>query len=148
MTDENAQEWLDAGAGKVIVTSWLFPDGVFSLPRLQKLSGQIGKDRLVVDLSCRRVRDTWFVAMNKWQTITTTEVTQETLLLIAEYCCEFLIHAADVEGLCQGIDHELVTGLALPDPSENQTSKSNLLCSAREVDPDPLHLCRWGQGHL
>ena len=136
VTDENAQYWLDAGASKVIVTSWLFPEAVFSLPRLQALSQKIGKDRLVVDLrfarffgwlagwkdhlielykkknlnSCRRVKSSWFVAMNKWQTITSTEITEETLALMAEYCSEFLVHAADVEGLCQGIDQELVKG--------------------------------------
>lgn len=28
--------------------------------------------------------------------------------MLEEYCSEFLIHAADVEGLCQGIDEDLV----------------------------------------
>lgn len=32
----------------------------------------------------------------------------ESLDLLGEYCSEFLIHAADVEGLCQGIDEDLV----------------------------------------
>ncbi|KAJ1926984.1 Enzyme that catalyzes the fourth step in the histidine pathway [Tieghemiomyces parasiticus] len=105
---DNAQYWIDQGAHKVIVTSWLFPDGQFSLDRLRTISARIGPDRLVVDLSCRKVGDRWFVAMNKWQTITDTEITQENLSLMAGYCSEFLIHAADVEGLCQGIDQDLV----------------------------------------
>ncbi|KAH8106148.1 Phosphoribosylformimino-5-aminoimidazole carboxamide ribotide isomerase [Cristinia sonorae] len=111
INDKNALEWLEAGASKIIVTSYLFPDGTFSLERLQKLSSVVGKERLVVDVSCRRVGGSWFVATDKWQTITPMEITEETLKLLSEYCSEFLIHAADVEGLCQGIDEELVEKL-------------------------------------
>ncbi|KAI0660915.1 Phosphoribosylformimino-5-aminoimidazole carboxamide ribotide isomerase [Cubamyces menziesii] len=111
ITAENAREWLDAGASKVIVTSYLFPEGKFSLERLKAVCSAVGKDRLVVDVSCRKRGDKWLVAMNKWQTITDMEVCKESLDLLAEYCSEFLIHAADVEGLCQGIDEELVKKL-------------------------------------
>lgn len=111
INDKNALEWLEAGAEKVIVTSHLFPSSRFSLERLQQLSDLAGKDRLVVDVSCRRRDDRWYVAMNKWQDITDMEVNKESLALLAQYCSEFLIHAADVEGLCQGIDEELVTKL-------------------------------------
>ncbi|OCH87906.1 Phosphoribosylformimino-5-aminoimidazole carboxamide ribotide isomerase [Obba rivulosa] len=111
ITEQNCQEWLEAGASKVIITSYLFPGGEFSLERLRKISTLVGKDRLVVDVSCRRRDDKWFIAMNKWQKITSMEVCKESLDLLAEYCSEFLIHAADVEGLCQGIDEELVEKL-------------------------------------
>jgi len=111
ITDANAREWLDAGASKVIVTSYLFPSARFSLQHLQTISSLVGKDKLVVDVSCRRRGERWFVAMNKWQTITDTEVNENTLDMLSEYCSEFLIHAADVEGLCQGIDEELVAKL-------------------------------------
>ncbi|KAJ3134630.1 Enzyme that catalyzes the fourth step in the histidine pathway [Geranomyces variabilis] len=111
ITAENAREWLDAGASKVIVTSHLFPSGRFSLARLQALAAEVTPARLVVDVSCKRVGDRWVVAMDKWQTLTDMEVTRETLHMLAEYCSEFLVHAADVEGLCQGIDEELVTRL-------------------------------------
>jgi len=111
ITDENAQSWLDLGAEKVIVTSYLFPQAKFSLERLQKLVAAIGKDRLVIDLSCRKKDGGWFVAMNKWQDITDLEITQESIHMLSQYCSEFLIHAADVEGLCQGIDEDLVSRL-------------------------------------
>ncbi|KAL1747459.1 hypothetical protein HDZ31DRAFT_31898 [Schizophyllum fasciatum] len=111
ITDENAREWLDAGASKVIVTSFLFPGAKFSLERLRKLSAAVGKERLVVDVSCRRRGDSWIVAMNKWQDMTDMEVNKDTLDMLSKYCSEFLIHAADVEGLCQGIDQELVRKL-------------------------------------
>ncbi|KAK9480060.1 hypothetical protein V1514DRAFT_277036 [Lipomyces japonicus] len=112
ITAENAKNWIDNGAQKVIVTSYLFPDAKFSLKRLQDLVGRVGKDRLVIDLSCRRRGDEWIVAMNKWQTLTDTKVNQETLQGLSQYCTEFLVHAADVEGLCRGIDQDLVSALA------------------------------------
>lgn len=109
VTIENAAEWLDAGASQVIVTSWLFDkDGTFRMDRLKELSAEVGKERLVVDLSCRRTEKGWTVAMNRWQTLTNVEVTQEALDSMAEFCAEYLIHAADVEGLCGGVDLELV----------------------------------------
>ncbi|KDQ64500.1 hypothetical protein JAAARDRAFT_228134 [Jaapia argillacea MUCL 33604] len=111
ITDKNASEWLEAGAEKVIVTSFLFPEAKFSVERLKSISSAIGKEKLVVDVSCRRRGDKWLVAMNKWQDITDMEVCRETLDLLSEYCSEFLVHAADVEGLCQGIDEELVAKL-------------------------------------
>ena len=106
---ENAAEWIDAGASQVIVTSWLFDqDGTFRMDRLKELSKEIGKERLVVDLSCRRTNKGWTVAMNHWQTLTNIEVNKDSLDSMAEYCSEYLIHAADVEGLCGGVDLELV----------------------------------------
>jgi len=93
------------------VTSYLFPDAKFSLDHLQRISSVVGKERLVVDVSCRRQNNKWLVAMNKWQEITDMEICQESLDLLSEYCSEFLVHAADVEGLCQGIDEDLVTKL-------------------------------------
>ncbi|KAI9481471.1 MAG: phosphoribosylformimino-5-aminoimidazole carboxamide ribotide isomerase [Benjaminiella poitrasii] len=111
ITADNAQHWLSLGASKVIVTSYLFPGAKFSLERLQKLCELVGKDKLVVDVSCRKKNDKWIVAMDKWQTMTDMEVNKETLDMLSQYCSEFLIHAADVEGLCKGIDEELVKRL-------------------------------------
>jgi phosphoribosylformimino-5-aminoimidazole carboxamide ribotide isomerase len=113
---QNARAWLDAGAGKLIVTSWLFPGGVFATERLKALARTVGRDRLVIDLSCRRRGDGWFVATNRWQTVTAFVVDAGNLDLLAERCGEFLVHAADVEGLCRGIDEELVTLLGRASP--------------------------------
>ena len=111
ITDANAAEWLAACAEKVIVTSWLFPDGHFDRERLRTLSAAIGRDRLVVDLSCRGSAGTWFIASDRWQRITDVRIEAEFLNEVAAHCSEFLIHAADVEGLCQGIDEDLVSAL-------------------------------------
>jgi phosphoribosylformimino-5-aminoimidazole carboxamide ribotide isomerase len=115
----------------VIITSFLFPDGTFSLSRLQSVLAALGNDKgkLVIDLSCRRKGDSWFVAMNKWQTLTDMELSQgifmtrnciaeyliymiDSISLLEPYCSEFLIHAADNEGLQRGIDELLVKKLA------------------------------------
>jgi len=106
---DNAADWISAGASHVIVTSWLFsPEGKFLKTRLKQLADEIGKEKLVVDLSCRRTAQGWTVAMNRWQTLTDLTISTAALDDIAEYCDEYLIHAADVEGLCGGIDLELV----------------------------------------
>ena len=105
---DNAAEWLDAGASHVIVTSALFDaDFKFQQAVLDQLVQTIGKDKLVIDLSCRKQDRGWVVAMNRWQTLTDLELNHETLDRLAPYCDEFLIHAADVEGLCSGIDEPL-----------------------------------------
>lgn len=110
ITPENAVRWLDAGASHVIATSCLFDrEGHFQPGHLKALVAETGPERLVIDLSCRRKGDIWVVAMNRWQTLTDLMVNRETLDLLAESCDEFLIHAADVEGQCRGIDAELVT---------------------------------------
>jgi len=112
ITIDNAAGWLNAGAQKVIVTTWLFPEGRFAPERLAALVAAIGRERLVVDLSCRRrVEGGWYVAIERWQTVTDLELSAETLGSIGRSCSEFLIHAADVEGLCCGIDGELVQRL-------------------------------------
>jgi phosphoribosylformimino-5-aminoimidazole carboxamide ribotide isomerase len=109
ITADNAEQWLERGASHVIVTSWLFDSGgLFLDDRLDTLKQRVGAERLVLDLSCRRTATGWTVAMNRWQTLTDLHVTPRTLDRLAGSCAEFLIHAADVEGLCGGIDAELV----------------------------------------
>ncbi|KAJ2901437.1 hypothetical protein MKZ38_001867 [Zalerion maritima] len=117
--DSNATQWVEeSGAEKVIITSFLFPEGKFSQPRLDSVLAALGgdKEKLVIDLSCRKVgagdESKWFVAMNKWQTLTDMEVNQDSISLLQPCCSEFLIHAADNEGLQKGIDEKLVTKLA------------------------------------
>jgi phosphoribosylformimino-5-aminoimidazole carboxamide ribotide isomerase len=116
LDDTNAMRYLDAGASHVIVTSWLFPGGKFDFDRLKRISSRVGKKRLVVDLSCRRRGDGWFVAINRWQTVTDSRIEAVFLDRLAAYCDEFLIHAADVEGRCEGMDWELVDLLAKISP--------------------------------
>ena len=131
----NARDWLDAGASHIIVTSWVFREGRVDWERLGDLVKAIGKDKLVLDLSCRKKAQspkskvqsqttandfglgTWdfgleyFVVTDRWQKFTELVVNEETLKNISEFCAEFLVHAVDVEGLCKGIDREIVERL-------------------------------------
>ena len=108
---ENAASWLEAGASHVIVTSWAFHDGEIHWPRLRALVQAIGRQRLVLDLSCRRRDGRYFVVTDRWQKFTHQALGTEVLAELGSYCAEFLIHAVDVEGLCRGIDIELVQNL-------------------------------------
>ena len=107
----NARGWLDVGASHVIVTSWVFREGRVDWERLGELVKVIGKDKLVLDLSCRKRGDDYFVVTDRWQKFTELVVNEQTLKRFSEFCAEFLVHAVDVEGLCKGIDGELVDRL-------------------------------------
>jgi len=115
----NASGWLDGGASHVIVTSWVFREGRVDWARLDELVKTIGREKLVLDLSCRRRGEKYFVVTDRWQKFTELEVNAETLQKFSGYCAEFLVHAVDVEGLCRGIDGDLVTmlGAATPIPT-------------------------------
>ena len=113
ITPETAPGWLRRGADKVIVTSYLFADGALSLPRLEKLAAAAGRERLVLDLSCKSDGAGGYrVAINRWQTLTELKVCRATFDALAAYCAEFLIHAVDVEGMRCGIDEPLLRLLA------------------------------------
>ncbi len=104
----NAPAWLAAGASHVIVTSWVFREGRVDWARLAELVKAIGKNRLVLDLSCRKRGDQYYVVTDRWQKFTELAVNAETLARLSDFCAEFLVHAVDVEGLCRGIDGDLV----------------------------------------
>jgi phosphoribosylformimino-5-aminoimidazole carboxamide ribotide isomerase len=109
---DNAAQWLEQGASHVIVTSFLFENGALSLHRLEAMTQAVGKNRLVVDMSCRRSPDgSYFVATDRWQTITPARVDAALFRFLEPFCAEFLVHAADVEGKCEGIDENLVQHL-------------------------------------
>ena len=108
---QNARDWLDAGASHVIVTSWVFREGQVDWARLDELVQKIGKEKLVLDLSCRTRDEKYFVVTDRWQKFTELEVNAATLQTFSKFCAEFLVHAVDVEGLCRGIDTELVKKL-------------------------------------
>ena len=113
---DNTRDWLEAGASHVIVTSWVFRGGRFDFDRVRALMGAIGKERLVLDLSCRRRDQDYWVVTDRWQKYTQFKIDSQGLGRLAGYCAEFLVHAADVEGLCGGVDLELVDILAQGSP--------------------------------
>ena len=103
----NAESFLDMGASHVIVTSYVFKDGEIHFERLKELAAAVGRDRLVLDLSCRKKDGRYYIVTDRWQNFTEVEVNSDTLEMLSEYCCEYLIHAVDVEGKAKGIEEEL-----------------------------------------
>lgn len=112
ITTDNASFWLDQGASAVIVTSYVFKDGKVYEDRLKALVDLVGTERLVLDLSCRKKDGQYYVVTDRWQKFTNVVLSQETIDFMSGFCCEFLIHAADVEGKCAGIAEDLVVDLA------------------------------------
>lgn len=104
VTAENAAEYLEKGASHVIVTSYVFKDGSISFERLERLRSEVGREHIVLDLSCRKRNGEYFIVTDRWQKFTHMPVTAENILMLREYCDEFLIHAVDVEGRQHGIE--------------------------------------------
>lgn len=111
ITAANAGSWLDRGAAAVIVTSYVFRDGRIYEDRLRELMAGVGRERLVLDLSCRRRGEDYFVVTDRWQRFTEVSISPESLTYFAKFCSELLVHGVDVEGRCAGIDEELVARL-------------------------------------
>ena len=104
ITADNAAEFLQAGASHVIVTSYVFHDGRIDYERLQKLVEAVGREHIVLDLSCKRIGDTYYIVTDRWQNVTKEELNGELMEKLSAYCDEFLVHAVDVEGKSQGIE--------------------------------------------
>lgn len=111
ITDANASEFLEAGASAVIVTSFVFRDGRIDYDCLNRLEQAVGKEHLVLDLSCRYRADAeepgYYIVTDRWQKFTTERVTNELLEKLSSRCSEFLVHAVDVEGKSGGIEKPL-----------------------------------------
>ena len=108
---ENAEEFLDAGASHVIVTSYVFQNGEIQYENLEKMLSAVGRERLVLDLSCRKKDGAYYIVTDRWQKFTNVQVTPALLDALAGKCAEFLIHAVDVEGKASGIERELAAML-------------------------------------
>lgn len=139
---ENAAEFLEAGASHVIVTSYVFRDGQIMYDRLELLKKKIGRERLVLDVSCRKKEDAYFVVTDRWQKMTREKVSKKLLDTLADYCDEFLIHAVDVEGKSGGIDEELVEMLG------NYEGIPITYAGGVHAYEDILRLGEWGHNRL
>ncbi len=111
ITDVNAAGYLAAGASHVIVTSYVFQEGRVNFANLERLVAEVGKERLVLDLSCRVKDGRYYVVTDRWQRFTDYEINAANLAELENHCAELLIHAVDVEGQCGGIARDLVAKL-------------------------------------
>ncbi len=107
ITPQNAAEFLNAGASHVIVTSYVFKDGKLHYDRLKEMVKTVSKKRLVLDLSCRKKDDAYYIVTDRWQKYTDVILNRDTIRELSRYCDEFLIHAVDVEGKAGGIEEEV-----------------------------------------
>ena len=112
ITDENAKEFIESGASHVIVTSFVFAGGKVHYDRLDALKEQVGREHLVLDLSCRKRNDKYYITTDRWQKFTEEELTIELLHKLESWCDEYLIHGVDVEGKASGTEEDLVRMLA------------------------------------
>ena len=116
ITPDNAAKFLQAGASHVIVTSYIFVNGQLDELRLSDLVKVVAKQRLVLDLSCRKKpgaddSNVYYVVTDRWQKFTDLAVNKANLDYLAQFCDEFLVHGVDVEGKRQGILDDLVVQL-------------------------------------
>eukprot|EP00897_Mesotaenium_endlicherianum_P006423 jgi/Mesen1/5809/ME000293S04968 len=116
ITADNAAQYLDAGASHVIVTSYVFREGSVDTARLERLVSAVGKERLVLDLSCRKKNGEYYVVTDRWQRFSDLVVGPQSLADLARSADEFLVHGVDVEGMKLGIDEELVALLGRLSP--------------------------------
>ena len=112
ITDESAADFLDMGASHVIVTSFVFRDGRINMDNLEKLKKAVGKDRIVLDLSCKSKGQEYYVVTDRWQKYTDVVFNEELFSSLSDYCDEYLVHAADVEGKSAGLDAKVLALLS------------------------------------
>lgn len=104
---DNAMEYIQAGASHVIVTSYVFKNGDVNISNLKKLVNAVGKEHVVLDLSCRKIEGEYRIMTDRWQKAANVILNHETLNYFKDFCDEFLIHAVDVEGKSAGIEEDL-----------------------------------------
>lgn len=112
ITSKNAEQFINYGASHVIVTSYVFSDGKVNYDRLKELVSAVGRNHVVLDLSCRRKDDEYYIVTDRWQKFTNEKITKETIEKLQDFADEFLIHAVDVEGKANGVEENLVSMLA------------------------------------
>ena len=108
INNENACEFLKAGASHVIVTSYVFKNGEILFNNLERIKRETGKEHLVLDLSCRKKDGDYYIVTDRWQKFTNVKITGKLMKELSSYCDEYLIHAVDVEGQAHGIESGLV----------------------------------------
>lgn len=107
VTADNAIEYIEKGASHVIVTSYVFKNGEVNYSNLDKLVSAVGKERIVLDLSCRKRDGEYYVVTDRWQKFTDLKLSPQVLDKLSSCCDEFLIHAVDVEGKANGVEESL-----------------------------------------
>lgn len=120
VTPENAWDYLNAGASHVIVTTYVFSEGRFNRQHLEQMVSAVGKKHLILDLSCRRKDNGFYIVTDRWQKWSDVKLSVHVLRKLSEFCDEFLIHGVDAEGRQSGPQLELVDLIAAAFTGEKQ----------------------------
>lgn len=121
ITADNAGRYLEAGAERVIVTSYVFRGGRIDYAHLDALVRAVGRDRLVLDLSCRQREEDvsrmgeeapYYIMTDRWQVYTDTALTPSLMEELSAACGEFLVHGISAEGKRGGPDRGLLSLLS------------------------------------
>ena len=139
---DNAKEFLDAGASHVIVTSYVFKDGKFDSDALRRMVSAVGKERLVLDLGCRKKDGEYYIVTDRWQKYTNIKLTVDVITKLSGYCDEFLVHAADVEGMQSGIEEDVVKILSespIPVTYAGGIHSMNDICILKELGKNKVN---------
>lgn len=116
INSDNCLSYIEEGASHVIVTSYVFNAGQMDIGRLKDLVQMVGKERLVLDLSCRKKDGKYAIVTDRWQKFSDVFVDPGVMEFLANFADEFLVHGVDVEGKKLGIDEELVALLGKHSP--------------------------------
>ncbi len=108
VNSDNAADFLDMGASHVIVTSYVFREGIIDYKRLERLVSAVGREHIVLDLSCKNVNGDYYIVTDRWQKITNEVLNKKLIKALSECCDEFLVHAVDVEGKALGVEKAVV----------------------------------------
>ena len=81
-----------------------FKNGVISWENLTKIRDVVGKERLVLDLSCRKRDGEYYIVTDRWAEVHRGDRDFELMEKLGSYCDEFLVHAVDVEGKAHGVE--------------------------------------------
>lgn len=152
ITAENALDFIDMGASHIIVTSYVFKNGRVNMDNLKSLVNAVSKDKIVLDLSCRKRNGKYYIVTDRWQKFTDYEVSKEAFIKLYEYCDEFLVHAVDVEGKSSGIDTGLleILSASAEELSKNQSQIRNIITYAGGISSlDDINLIdKKGKGRV
>ncbi|XP_061361928.1 1-(5-phosphoribosyl)-5-[(5-phosphoribosylamino)methylideneamino] imidazole-4-carboxamide isomerase, chloroplastic-like isoform X2 [Gastrolobium bilobum] len=116
INSDNCLSYIEEGASHVIVTSYVFNNGQMDLGRLKDLVRIVGRERLVLDLSCRKKEGKYAIVTDRWQKFSDVSLDAKVMEFLANFADEFLVHGVDVEGKKLGIDEELVALLGKYSP--------------------------------
>jgi len=105
-TVERAKDMLDRGASRIIIGTAAFSEGRVDREFLERLSGRVGRDRVIIAVDARE----GVIVADAWRAETGLRV-EEAVPALDPYCSEFLFTSVETEGTLAGLPAERVERL-------------------------------------